>query len=40
VNADSGHAWLHSGCWGVWFPERQAEAVAELAAMGIGTGSN
>ncbi len=36
----SGHAWLHSACWEAWFQERKAEAVATLAAMGIGTGKN
>jgi hypothetical protein len=30
-----GYAWLHSGCWAAWRAGRQAEAVAELKAMGL-----
>jgi hypothetical protein len=30
-----GAAWLHGGCWPSWSRERQAEATAALAAMGI-----
>jgi hypothetical protein len=40
VATTTGHTWLHSKCWEAWFQERQGEAVAALAAMGIGTGSN
>ena len=32
----TGHAWLHSRCWPAWYAGRRAEAVAKLAAMGIG----
>jgi len=32
---ESGHAWLHGGCWSAWFGARKAEAVVALAAMGI-----
>jgi hypothetical protein len=34
--AITGHTWLHSRCWEAWFQERQGEAVAALAAMGLG----
>jgi hypothetical protein len=30
------HAWLHSACWPAWYRTQRAEAVAALAAMGIG----
>ena len=40
VATTTGHTWLHSKCWEAWFQERQGEAVATLAAMGIGTGKN
>jgi hypothetical protein len=29
------HAWLHDGCWEPWREKRRAEAIAQLAAMGI-----
>jgi hypothetical protein len=29
------HAWLHSDCWAPWRARRQAEAIDQLAAMGI-----
>jgi hypothetical protein len=31
----TGHAWLHSHCWPVWYEARKAKATAALAAMGI-----
>jgi hypothetical protein len=34
--AITGHTWLHSRCWEAWFQERQGDAVAALAGMGIG----
>ena len=30
------HAWLHAECWPGWHAGRKAEAVAALAALGIG----
>jgi hypothetical protein len=29
------HSWVHNGCWPDWFARRRADAIAELAAMGI-----
>ena len=29
------HAWLHDGCWSAWREKRRAEAIAQLAAMGV-----
>jgi hypothetical protein len=29
------HTWLHSGCWAPWRDRRRAEAVEQLAVMGI-----
>jgi hypothetical protein len=31
----NGHAWLHPDCWPAWHAERKAEAITDLAAMGI-----
>jgi len=31
------HAWLHAECWPVWHQARQADAIAALATMGIGS---
>jgi hypothetical protein len=31
----SGHTWLHDGCWADWHLERRAQATAALLAMGI-----
>jgi hypothetical protein len=31
----TGHAWLHSRCWGAWRASRKSEAVAALSALGI-----
>jgi hypothetical protein len=31
----SGHAWFHPDCWTTWQAERKAEAITDLAAMGI-----
>ena len=31
----TGHAWLHSRCWGAWYVARKVKAVAALAAMGV-----
>jgi hypothetical protein len=33
--AGSKHAWLHSNCWEPWRGQRRAEAIDQLAAMGI-----
>jgi hypothetical protein len=33
----TGHAWLHSGCWGTWHTNRKAKAVAALSPI-LGAG--
>jgi len=30
-----GHTWLHSGCWEVWFRDRQHRAEQALMEVGI-----
>src|SRR5262249_36170776 len=30
------HAWLHAECWPTWQQARRADAIAALAAMGVG----
>jgi hypothetical protein len=34
-----GHVWLHSECWPDWYRERQSQAIAALAEMGIQSGN-
>jgi hypothetical protein len=35
---ETGHGWVHRGCWTAWRYGREAEAVAALASMGIMKG--
>jgi hypothetical protein len=35
IGWDARHTWLHSDCWASWRARRRAEAIAELATMGI-----
>ena len=35
LSSDGGHVWMHSGCHGDWTARRRAQAVAELAGLGL-----
>jgi hypothetical protein len=40
---ETGHTWLHSGCWPAWYADRRLQAVEGLAGAGIipvGPGSS
>lgn len=32
---ETGHTWLHRGCWSAWYDARKLEAVAALKALGV-----
>lgn len=37
-DADHGHVWLHSECWGHWYAQRRQAAIAALTAIGLHEG--